>query len=62
MKAVSAVLLTGQLTPEPTAAAWLIIGAVLLVLAPGHPPHVRKAWREGTLPHGTHTRKPDSRP
>jgi len=32
MKAVSAVLLTGQLTPEATAAAGIIIGAVLLAL------------------------------
>ena len=32
MKAVSAVLLTGQLTPEATAAAGLIIGTVLLAL------------------------------
>ena len=33
MKAVSAVLLTGQLTPEATAAAGLVIGALLLALA-----------------------------
>ncbi|MDJ0388948.1 putative sulfate/molybdate transporter [Roseomonas sp. E05] len=32
MKAISAVLLSGQLTPEATAAAGLIIGALLLVL------------------------------
>lgn len=32
MKAVSAVLLSGQLTPEATAAAGLLIGALLLVL------------------------------
>lgn len=32
MKAISAVLLTGQLTPEATAAAGLAIGAILLLL------------------------------
>src|SRR5215218_4272352 len=32
MKAVSAVLLTGQLNPGATAAAGLVIGAVLLLL------------------------------
>src|SRR5215213_9897512 len=32
MKAISAVLLTGQLTPDATAAAGLVVGAVLLLL------------------------------